>query len=81
MTLAKFSTCDQLQQQNAIEIQPANHRSVMHASDNKTHDILAKDLLVYENFISDIEEKSLFDEVEIYLKRMRYAYDHWDDVS
>ena len=34
---------------------------------------------VYENFINDEEEKSLINEVDPYLKRLRYEYDHWDD--
>ena len=42
---------------------------------------LKTDLVVYENFISVEEEKSLLNEVEPYLKRLRYEHDHWDDVS
>ena len=40
-----------------------------------------KDLRVIEDFISESEEKSFMDELEPYLKRMHYEYDHWDDVT
>lgn len=36
---------------------------------------------VYDNFLTETDEKNLFNEVESYLKRMRYEFDHWDDVS
>lgn len=39
------------------------------------------DMVVQENFLTNSEEKSLFDEVEPYMKRLRYEFDHWDDVS
>ena len=38
-------------------------------------------MVVYNDFITSEEEESLFNEVEPYLKRMRYQYDHWDNVS
>ena len=36
---------------------------------------------IYENFLSDNEEKTILNEIEPYLKRLRYAFDHWDDVN
>lgn len=38
-------------------------------------------MLVYEDFLTESEEKTLLDEIEPYLKRLRYEFDHWDDVS
>lgn len=35
---------------------------------------------IYENFITEDEEKSLLNEVEPYLKRLRYEYAHWDNM-
>ena len=49
--------------------------------DDTTLASLMNDMLVYENFISEEEEKSLLEEVEPYLKRLRYELDHWDNVS
>lgn len=40
-----------------------------------------RDMKVYQSFISDKEEGFLYDEVENYMKRLRYEFDHWDDVS
>ncbi|XP_058802664.1 alpha-ketoglutarate-dependent dioxygenase alkB homolog 7, mitochondrial [Phymastichus coffea] len=42
----------------------------------KLHSTMA----IYENFITEYEEKSLLNEVEPYLKRMRYEYAHWDNM-
>lgn len=36
---------------------------------------------IYNNFISPEEETSLINEVEPYLKRLRYEESHWDDVN
>ncbi|KAM7348321.1 alpha-ketoglutarate-dependent dioxygenase alkB homolog 7, mitochondrial isoform 2-T5 [Cochliomyia hominivorax] len=38
------------------------------------------DMKVLTNFITELEEQQLFDEVEPYMKRLRYEYDHWDDA-
>jgi hypothetical protein len=43
--------------------------------------VLVNDMTVIENFISPDEENSILKEIEPYLKRLRYEFDHWDDVS
>ena len=63
---------------NLKEVRPDTYMS---ASDPQTRDIMVKGMLVYEDFITEEEEMSLFEEVEPYLKRMRYEFDHWDNVS
>ena len=50
------------------------------ATDAETEGILGKDMLVYPNFLSEAEEQSLLSEVEPYMKRLRYEFDHWDNV-
>ena len=50
-------------------------------SDDATRETLMRDMLIYEDFISEDEEQSLLSEVEPYLKRLRYEKDHWDNVS
>ncbi|XP_012273262.1 alpha-ketoglutarate-dependent dioxygenase alkB homolog 7, mitochondrial [Orussus abietinus] len=35
---------------------------------------------IHLDFISPEEEESLFQEVEPYMKRLRYEFDHWDDA-
>lgn len=44
------------------------------------HEIVSN-MLVHENFINEQEENSLLEEIEPYLKRMRYEFEHWDNVS
>lgn len=36
---------------------------------------------VFPNFISEKEEDILVQEVDPYMKRLRYEYSHWDNVS
>lgn len=43
--------------------------------------VFLEGMTVHKDFITDAEEKSILDEIEPYLKRMRYEFDHWDDVS
>lgn len=54
--------------------------TILDASDIRTRADIAGCFRVYENFITEVEEKALFDEVEPYLKRLKYEADHWDDV-
>lgn len=39
------------------------------------------DMVLHTNFLTTNEEESIFGELEPYLKRMKYEFDHWDDVS
>lgn len=39
-----------------------------------------ENMTVHRNFLSEADEKSILEEIEPYLKRMRYEFDHWDDV-
>jgi len=38
-------------------------------------------MVVFDDFVSKEEEESIFAEVQPYMKRLRYEFDHWDDVS
>lgn len=42
---------------------------------------LINNMKVYENFLSTDDETSLLQELEPYMKRLRYEYDHWDNVK
>lgn len=37
-------------------------------------------MLVQEDFLSEHEEMSLLNEVDPYMRRLRYEYDHWDNA-
>lgn len=41
---------------------------------------LIQDMTVIEDFITPQDEAGLMEEIEPYLKRMRYERDHWDDA-
>ena len=60
---------------------PMSANKCLSATDEETFNILQQDMLVYENFINEAEEKSLFDEVEPYMQRLKYEDSHWDGVS
>lgn len=61
-------------------IQPSPGSEVINTDDEQTYEILSKDMQVYKDFITIEEEEGLLKEVENHLKRLRYEYDHWDDV-
>lgn len=42
---------------------------------------LIEGMSVREDFLSEDEERSVLDEVEPYMNRLHYEFDHWDDVS
>ncbi|XP_026750781.1 alpha-ketoglutarate-dependent dioxygenase alkB homolog 7, mitochondrial [Galleria mellonella] len=41
---------------------------------------IMNDMQVLPDFVTEAEEASLLAELEPYLKRMRYEFDHWDDA-
>lgn len=41
---------------------------------------VVQNMIVIDNFVTEDEEKSLFREVEPYMKRLRYEFDHWDNA-
>ncbi|CAH0548885.1 unnamed protein product [Brassicogethes aeneus] len=43
-------------------------------------DKLVTDMTIYEDFLSDTEEKSILEEIEPYMNKLRYEFDHWDDA-
>ena len=51
------------------------------ASDKLTMEEIGSSFQVFSNFISEEEENLLIDEVHQRLKRSRYEYNHWDNVS
>lgn len=38
-------------------------------------------MVVHKDFISEQEENSILNEIEPYMKQLRYEFDHWDDVK
>lgn len=42
---------------------------------------ILKNMLIFDSYLSPDEEKSLLGEIEPYMKRLRYEFDHWDNVS
>lgn len=42
---------------------------------------LVSSMTVYDDFLSVDEEETLCQEIEPYIKRLRYEFDHWDNVS
>lgn len=43
--------------------------------------LMISNMTVLPNFITSEEEENLMKEVEPILKRRRYEFDHWDNVS
>lgn len=46
---------------------------------NESHSFL-NDMIVVEDFLTVDEEELIIKEVDPYMKRLRYEFDHWDDV-
>ena len=61
----------------------SSQSDVIETRDNKDDwktELLAT-MKVFPDFITPREEDSIFQEVEPYMKRLRYEFSHWDDVS
>lgn len=46
---------------------------------NEKENIL-NDFFVLPDFVSVEEEEALIEEIDPYMKRLKYEFDHWDDV-
>lgn len=54
--------------------------SHIETSDPIVLETMKKFMIVKEDFLSESEENSLLSEVQPYMKRLRYEFDHWDNV-
>ena len=75
--IKQFSSITNLEGSNLTAPTP----SYLYASDSNIEQIMIKDMLIYEDFITKEEEMCILEEVEPYMKRLRYEYAHWDNVS
>uniref|UniRef100_A0A1B6CYI1 Alpha-ketoglutarate-dependent dioxygenase AlkB-like domain-containing protein n=1 Tax=Clastoptera arizonana TaxID=38151 RepID=A0A1B6CYI1_9HEMI len=41
---------------------------------------IVKNMMVLENFVSNDDEMSILNEIEPYLKKLHYEFNHWDDA-
>lgn len=57
-----------------------NCTHLIDASNKHVADLMSKYMIIQEDFISEQEEQSLLSEIEPYMKKLRYEFDHWDDV-
>ena len=56
-------------------------KSYLDVKDPKLKEIISRDMIVKTDFLTENEEESLISEVNKYMKRLRYEFDHWDNVS
>lgn len=42
---------------------------------------ILNDMIVIDDFLTATEEEDIFKEIDPYLQRLHYEFDHWDDVS
>ncbi|RUS83087.1 hypothetical protein EGW08_009173 [Elysia chlorotica] len=55
-------------------------KNYLDVKDDRLRDILSSDMIVKTDFLNEKEEESLFVEVEKYMRRLRYEFDHWDNA-
>lgn len=65
---------------NVISNDIKNCTHLLDSHDPEVMIAMQKFMIVNEDFISEEEEKSILAEVNPYMKRLRYEFDHWDNV-
>ncbi|CAK9298254.1 unnamed protein product [Gordionus sp. m RMFG-2023] len=58
-----------------------NHKLIDFRCKEDIKEKLINSLFIHEDFISTLEEKSLFQEIDPFLKNLIYENDHWDDTA
>lgn len=92
--LFKHLICKSIKQINRLLVLRNCSQTSFHNNNNKTEDYLIanklvdtndstflRNIYVFEDFLTENEEKSLLNEIEPYMKKLRYEFDHWDDVN
>ena len=75
------ATCASRRYSTVDQAKVTSQSDCISASDETTKLLMEKFMRVYDDFINENEEQSMYDEVHPYLRRLRYEFDHWDDVS
>jgi hypothetical protein len=50
------------------------------ASSEETFKEISESFILENDFLSEAEEESILNEINPYMKRLRYEFDHWDNV-
>lgn len=66
--------------QNLVSNEFKNCTHLLDSNDAEVMKTMQNFMIIKEDFINAEEEKLLLDEVNPYMKRLRYEFDHWDDV-
>ncbi|CAF0716926.1 unnamed protein product [Brachionus calyciflorus] len=62
------------------KLQIKNSVHLLDSNDPEVFKTMEQFMIIKEDFINENEEKSLLDEIDPYMKRLRYEFDHWDDA-
>ena len=54
---------------------------MIETNDEEVSNIMSKFMIVKYDFLSEAEENCLLNEIEPYMKKLRYEFDHWDNVN
>ena len=86
--ISKPATCTQSRKQGVTyhhgqncEEECVEKNMLFSNSYSTSKEIMMRDMRVIEDFLNEEEERSLHEEVEPRMRRLRYEFDHWDDVS
>ena len=75
--LAKHLNTNLLQKINITQIVKRKLETLIDTNDLK----FLEAIIIKEDFIDEKEENLILSEIEPYMKRLRYEFDHWDDVN
>lgn len=78
-TIKLFKSLNRMQQSHFSTPSNTSHIFNEHC-DSKLKDAILSNMLVYDDFLSVEDEQSLLAEINQFIRRQRYEYDHWDDA-
>lgn len=79
-TISKSTWCASALQMSTIDSLKMSV-NYFDTNDSSLRKCIPTSMLVFENFLSQKEEDALFHEVDPYMRRLRYEFDHWDNAS
>ncbi len=77
---SSISDCNSIQNIHNINNQNNELSHYLDSDNEKALEMINKSMKVIEDFVTESEEIKLINEIEPYMKRLRYESSHWDDA-
>lgn len=77
---SQFCSLQDLHENSDVKVDSDDFLNFSECCDDETKENVKSDMIIINDFLHKDEESSLLEEVDPYMKRLRYEFSHWDDA-